>query len=59
MKKRLEEFLLDILEKETAYTELVREVYTQAYRDGRTDGANGIFIDCDLALQLFLDREDN
>lgn len=59
MEKRLEEYLLDSIEKKAIYIELVRAVFAQAYRDGRDDGVNGIFIDCDLALQIFLDREGN
>jgi hypothetical protein len=59
MEKRLKKSLLDTLEKDAAYIESIRVVFTQAYRDGRADGANGLFIDSDLALQIFLEREGN
>lgn len=59
MEKGLDKYQLDTLEQETVYIELVRTVFVQAYREGRADGANGIFIDCNRALQIFLEREDN
>lgn len=59
MEKKSDEFRVDTPEHKKIYIELVRTVFLQAYRLGRADGANGIFIDGDLALKIFLEREDS